>query len=820
VVTWQEYVNHGEAGIGREIRAQIFNPDATRDGNPVVVNDGIPAGEQLHPAIAALSNGGFVITYEDPNQSDPMAPPRDDIMARVFDASGQAVDARFVANGTTDRTQASPSMAGLRDDRFVVVYTDSSRSPDDPAVRTIRGRILPHDGQEATGEFLVASETGNTLEQPVVVSLSDGRFVVAWTEMKSQDNSTVSSIKAQLFSESGSKIGGALTVDTSVNGEILDSPSLAPLPSGGFAVAYRNAAWPDIDVHLVTFDADGNRASDELIANPSTDGSQSSPAMATLADGRFVVAWQDESAASVDFADIHAQIFDAGLGESPEPINGTDENDSLDGTNGNDQIYALAGNDTLNGLAGNDWLDGGTGADLMRGGRGNDSYVVDDLSDQIVEAANEGHDTVVTAFSFSLADLPNVEALSVGGSADTNLTGNNAVNQLLGSIGANRIDGGRGADTMVGFTGNDTYVVDDTGDLVFEVENGGLDTVESSVGFILGDHIEALIGTGTAAISLTGNILANRIIGNNAANTIDGGQGNDTLAGARGDDLIRGDAGADTIDGGSGFDIVSFVHAASGVTASLSGGSAGEAAGDVYAGVEGLSGSAFADSFFGSGQAWLSGHGGNDTYTVSGSDQVIEGAGGGSDTVVAVTSFALRADAEIEVLQTSAAAATALNLTGSDYGNTILGNAGRNQLRGQGGADVIRAEAGNDVLSGGLGNDQLRGGAGKDAFAFDTRTNKSTNVDKVLDFKSKDDSFHLDNAIFTKLGRGSTAGVKFKADMFVEGTRAKDREDRIVYDKKTGSLYYDKDGTGGFAQVKIATLTNKAKLYYHDFLVI
>ena len=189
--------------------------------------------------------------------------------------------------------------------------------------------------------------------------------------------------------------------------------------------------------------------------------------------------------------------------------------------------------------------------------------------------------------------------------------------------------------------------------------------------------------------------------------------------------------------------------------------------------------------------------------------------------VVAVTSFALRTDAEVELLQTSAAAAaTALNLTGSDYGNTILGNAGRNRLQGQGGADVIRAEAGNDVLSGGLGNDQLRGGAGKDAFVFDTRTHKSMNVDKIYDFKSKDDSFHLDNAIFTKLGRGSSKGVKFKSDMFVEGKKAQDREDRIVYDKKTGALYYDQDGIGSKAQVKIATISNKTKLYYHDFFVI
>ncbi len=103
---------------------------------------------------------------------------------------------------------------------------------------------------------------------------------------------------------------------------------------------------------------------------------------------------------------------------------------------------------------------------------------------------------------------------------------------------------------------------------------------------------------------------------------------------------------------------------------------------------------------------------------------------------------------------------------------------------------------------------------------FDTHLNKSTNVDKVLDFKSSDDCFHLDNAVFTKLGRGSTAGVKFKSDMFVENNKAKDREDRIVYDKKAGSLYYDQDGTGRTAHVKIATISNKTTLKFDDFFVI
>jgi Ca2+-binding RTX toxin-like protein len=155
---------------------------------------------------------------------------------------------------------------------------------------------------------------------------------------------------------------------------------------------------------------------------------------------------------------------------------------------------------------------------------------------------------------------------------------------------------------------------------------------------------------------------------------------------------------------------------------------------------------------------------------------------------------------------------SAIRGTGNSLANTITGNAKNNILSGL---------EGNDFLNGGLGNDQLRGGAGKDVFVFDTKLNKSKNVDKILDFKSKDDSIYLDNKVFTKLGSGTPSNPKkFKSDMFVEGTKAKDKGDRIVYDKKTGSLYYDQDGTGSKAQVKIATISNKEKLYFHDFFVI
>ena len=101
------------------------------------------------------------------------------------------------------------------------------------------------------------------------------------------------------------------------------------------------------------------------------------------------------------------------------------------------------------------------------------------------------------------------------------------------------------------------------------------------------------------------------------------------------------------------------------------------------------------------------------------------------------------------------------------------------------------------------------------------KPSKSSNVDRIYDFNPKYDSFQLENAVFSKLGSGSSARPKkISAYMFVKGKSAQDNEDRLIYDQKAGALYYDKDGTGGASQVKIATLTKGLKLTYNDFFVI
>ncbi|WP_225011228.1 M12 family metallopeptidase [Novosphingobium percolationis] len=159
---------------------------------------------------------------------------------------------------------------------------------------------------------------------------------------------------------------------------------------------------------------------------------------------------------------------------------------------------------------------------------------------------------------------------------DDYLSGGAGNDQLTGGAGADVLDGEDGADRMFGGAGNDTFVVDATGDRIYETigtsstdtrDAGGTDTVVSTVSYNLGAtngarFVENLTLGGTANISGTGNDLANTLIGNGGANVLRGLVGNDVLEGGKGADKLIGGKGKDVLTGGAGKDVFVFDDAA------------------------------------------------------------------------------------------------------------------------------------------------------------------------------------------------------------------------------------------------------------------
>ncbi|MCA8838478.1 MAG: M10 family metallopeptidase C-terminal domain-containing protein, partial [Proteobacteria bacterium] len=187
------------------------------------------------------------------------------------------------------------------------------------------------------------------------------------------------------------------------------------------------------------------------------------------------------------------------------------------------------------------YIDGASGTDTMTGGAGNDSFVVESVSDVVIESLNEGTDTVVSSMSYTLgANLENLRlwytapANGTGNELDNTIisTGANAVNVLSGLGGNDTLKAGTGDDTLLGGNGLDTLRGEGGADTL----TGGADadtfaytvTGDSGVGVGLRDIITDFL-SGADRVDLSG-IDANAAVTGNQAFTLIGATSTFTAA--------------------------------------------------------------------------------------------------------------------------------------------------------------------------------------------------------------------------------------------------------------------------------------------------
>ncbi|MBM1173076.1 matrixin family metalloprotease [Microvirga arabica] len=283
-------------------------------------------------------------------------------------------------------------------------------------------------------------------------------------------------------------------------------------------------------------------------------------------------------------------------------------------------------------------------------------------------------------------------------------------------------------------------------------------------------------------LSQTGKSKADIIYGVNAKDIIKSVSGNDKLYGFAGDDSLYGGAGNDVLSGGDDDDKLF-----------------GNSGNDVLRGGYGddvLQGSTGDDNIGGGyGDDILYGDSGNDVLKGDDGNDALQG-GSGSD-----------------------------NLDGGDDDDTLNGDIDNDILSGGDGNDILQGGDGsdnldggfeNDMLHGGAGSDTLNGGAGSDQFVFDTWFNGIDDVDSIVGFSNwEGDKIVLSSTVFSTL----TKGV-LRFEVFVEGSVAKDADDRILFDYTGRSLSYDSDGSGANAALRFAQFTQTVAIKSYDFFIV
>lgn len=525
-------------------------------------------------------------------------------------------------------------------------------------------------------------------------------------------------------------------------------------------------------------------------------------------------------------------------------IGAGDDNISVKGGGNRVTIDAGDGNDTIKSIG---------GGHIVFGGLGDDTYIVDSTSDSINEIPDQGTDTVQASVSYSLANVANVENLTLTGTKAINAIGSEGNNIIMGNAGANVINGGAGDDTLNGGAGNDVYIISassDHGTGEIQDASGAADVIRFTSA-ILNDTLTVFasdtgieqvvisdvagITSGTASVNVDASLASNKlkITGNAGDNIITSSLFIDTLIGGAGNDTYVINNTTDVIteaaSPGSGTDLVqAYVNYTlpvnvenllllDGASNGIGNASSNQLTGNGFDNI--LNGMAGADNMVGG----L----GNDTYIVDNvGDTIVEVAGEGQDGVLASISFSLAAVANVEDL--SLTGAKAINAIGSDVDNIITGNAGANIIDGGAGDDTLNGGAGNDVIKGGAGNDRLIGGSGKDYFVFDTTPDANFNLDTIADFKvSGADKIELSHVVFDQLlSIDPTAkGVALNAADFFSGASVNESSStgqHLLYNSSTGALYYDADGSGSAAAIEIGLIgtTSHPVITSTDFLVI
>jgi hypothetical protein len=283
VIVWRDesrtYNPSGDAIVGQRYDAL---------GNKVGVEvklSGFNTGDQFAPAITALSNGNIAVAFDDFHSPD------NDIYVRIFDPTLNLVRVDAIDTDNASQT-VDPSITALAGGAYAVCYT----LQDSPTDSDVMMRIVSPTG--AVGVAVNIENATGFQDDPELALLSNGNFVVVY-ENPHAFGQNQTDINFRIFSPIGVPVGGPRHVFDGADSHWSD---VAALRDGGFAAVWET----DGDIFLSTFSNTGSAQNLGNLVNTTTTGNQTFPSIVALADGDFLVTWDDATANLVN-----AQRFDS-----------------------------------------------------------------------------------------------------------------------------------------------------------------------------------------------------------------------------------------------------------------------------------------------------------------------------------------------------------------------------------------------------------------------------------------------------------------------------------------------------------------------------
>jgi hypothetical protein len=288
VVAWTD-LSRAYNPAGQAVAGQWYDAAGNKARGEVDIS-GFDEGDQLSPAIATLPNGNVAVAFVDTSLGE-------DIYVRIYDSSQGSVRTDFI--DLTLSHAFDPSITAFADGSYVVSFTVGTGADTDIAARIVSptgtvGAQFNIDNQDDNRNF---SE---------IATLSNGNFVVVYQD-ESFGNAADTDVFYQVFSPTGTRVLGRTAVPGGFDHPGLEQdPDVAALRDGGFAVVWSDTNGSVTDVRAAILSDNDTVIAADILVNTTTAGVQDEASVVALADGGFLVTWEDDAANLV-----RGQRFDA-----------------------------------------------------------------------------------------------------------------------------------------------------------------------------------------------------------------------------------------------------------------------------------------------------------------------------------------------------------------------------------------------------------------------------------------------------------------------------------------------------------------------------